>query len=55
MTTKVSLIYPANNVDIIYLLPPLGGLYITSFLKEKGVNADFSDFNIIKNWKKEWV
>jgi radical SAM superfamily enzyme YgiQ (UPF0313 family) len=52
MTTKVSLICPANNVDIIYILPPLGGLYITSFLKEKGIDTDFSDFNIIKNWKK---
>jgi radical SAM superfamily enzyme YgiQ (UPF0313 family) len=53
MPPKVSLICPANNVDIIYLLPPLGGLYLTSFLKEKGINANFSDFNILKNWKKK--
>ncbi|MFX1492968.1 MAG: B12-binding domain-containing radical SAM protein [Promethearchaeota archaeon] len=55
MKTKVSLIYPDNRVKSIdtNTFPPLGGLYITSFLKEKGIDVDFSDFTIIKKWKKK--
>ena len=33
--------------------PPLGGLYITSFLKKKGFDANFYDFTVIKKWKKK--
>ncbi|MHA1250781.1 MAG: B12-binding domain-containing radical SAM protein [Candidatus Helarchaeota archaeon] len=54
MTLRVVLINPDNNLDIIYNLPPLGGLYISSFLKSKGIDVIFYDFNIIKNWKKKF-
>jgi len=53
MPSKVSLIYPNNNIDSIPILPPLGICYISSFLKEKGFEVEISDFNTLKNWKKK--
>ncbi|NVM27834.1 MAG: cobalamin B12-binding domain-containing protein [Candidatus Helarchaeota archaeon] len=52
MTAKVSLIYADNNFQTVGEFPPLGGLYIISFLKQKGIDANYHDFPIIKNWKK---
>ncbi len=52
MKGKVSIIYANNNVDPFFYYPPLGGLYITSFLKQKGIDVHYYDFTIINNWKK---
>jgi len=53
MTEKISTIYANNNVDPFFYYPPLGGLYINSFLKHKGIDARYYDFTIVNNWKKE--
>lgn len=53
MKAKVSLIYADNHFQTVSDFPPLGGLYITSFLKQKGIDAHYYDFTIINNWKKK--
>ncbi|MFX1492966.1 MAG: B12-binding domain-containing radical SAM protein [Promethearchaeota archaeon] len=53
MKGKVSIIYANNNVDPFFYYPPLGGLYITSFLKQKGIDVHYYDFTITNNWKKK--
>ena len=47
MTRKISIIFANNNVDTFFYYPPLGGLYITSFLKHKGIDANYYDFTIV--------
>jgi len=56
MKIKVSIIIPDNNFKSIDTksFPPLGGLYITSFLKEKGVDTYFYDFTVLNRWKKKF-
>ncbi|NVM27827.1 MAG: cobalamin B12-binding domain-containing protein [Candidatus Helarchaeota archaeon] len=53
MKGKISIIYANNNVDPYFYYPPLGGLYITSFLKHKGIDASYYDFTIIGKWRKK--
>jgi len=49
---KIVLAYPSNNLPMISVMPPLGALYLTSFLKSKGIGAKIYDFNLYKNEKK---
>lgn len=53
MSKKVTIIYPPNNAEVFSVSPPLGALYLTSFLQEKKINVDVSDLNILKTWKKK--
>jgi radical SAM superfamily enzyme YgiQ (UPF0313 family) len=53
MKNKMSLIFANNNVDPYFYYPPLGGLYISSFLKQKGIDVQYYDFTIVDNWKKK--
>ncbi|MFX0179881.1 MAG: B12-binding domain-containing radical SAM protein [Candidatus Hodarchaeota archaeon] len=53
MKRKISIIYAGNDVDPFFYYPPLGGLYITSFLKQKGIDVHYYDFTIINNWRKK--
>lgn len=53
MKERVRLIYPKNNIEVVSLSPALGPMYITSFLRDKNIDAHFYDFNIVKNWKKK--
>jgi len=50
MNQKVRIIYPRNNIEVVSLSPPLGPMYITSYLRKKQIDAFFYDFNIEKNW-----
>lgn len=53
MKVKAAIIYPNNDVDPYFYYPHLGSLYIVSFLAQRGVDAQFSDFTVVSNWKKK--
>ena len=55
MNQKTWIIYPPNYANNYSISPPLGALYLTSYLQHNNVNAEIADLNIIKRWKKKVV
>jgi radical SAM superfamily enzyme YgiQ (UPF0313 family) len=46
------MIYSGNDHEIVGDFPPMGGLYIVSYLKQQEIDVDFTDLALVKNWKK---
>lgn len=52
MRTRVSLVYADNAMETVGDYPPIGGLYLASYLKQKGIYVDYHDLAVDKKWKK---
>lgn len=51
---KVALINaPSNNKYFTNLQPPVGLLYIASYLRENGIDVFLADLNTVRNWGKK--
>lgn len=44
---------PSKNQYFTELLPPVGLLYLASYLRKNGINVFFNELNVAKNWKIE--
>ena len=53
MKSRILLVNPKSNLDFFFSNPPpLGPLYLVSYLRSKGVEAEFIDLNLEKNLDK---
>lgn len=46
---------PSDKLYYISIQPPLGILYIASYLRQHGIDVKVVDLNVSKNWKKDLV